>query len=75
MAAGPGAEGNQPFRRAWDGSVLVAVSATESMVEDIQRNQYESELMRTWKFGCPPDPRQVLLAQGRGPLHAPGCAY
>jgi len=33
VAAGPGAEGNQPFRRVWDGSVLVAVLRPDRWAE------------------------------------------
>lgn len=41
------------------GSVLLAVSITDSMLASIKARGAKSSLMATWKFGCPHDPTQV----------------
>ncbi|GAB4822266.1 hypothetical protein N2152v2_009312 [Parachlorella kessleri] len=46
------------------GSLLVAMSVTDAVIADIERNGSSSELIRTWKFGCPADPRQFLTEHG-----------
>lgn len=41
------------------GSLLIAMSVTDETIVNIQRNGSASELLSTWKFGCPPDPSEV----------------
>ena len=41
------------------------MSVTDNVIEDIKRKGSSSELISTWKFGCPPDPRQVGLSTRR----------
>lgn len=48
------------------GSALVAVSVTELVIQDIQAKGSSSELLSTWKWGCPTDPRQVIHAHWLG---------
>jgi O-methyltransferase involved in polyketide biosynthesis len=46
------------------GSVLVTMSVIEEVVADIQVQGTKSELMGSWKFGCPRDPAGWLAAGG-----------
>ena len=46
------------------GSALLTVSVIESVIEDIKSKGTTSELMSTWTFGCPADPREWLAGLG-----------
>jgi O-methyltransferase involved in polyketide biosynthesis len=46
------------------GSALLAVSVTEEVVASIAAGGSKSELMRAWRFGCPPDPAAWLAGAG-----------
>ena len=46
------------------GSALLTVSVTDDVIADIKTKGTNSELMGTWQFGCPPDPRQWLTSVG-----------
>jgi hypothetical protein len=44
-----------------EGSVLVAVSVTQAVIDRIKTKGGSSPLMETWLFGCPSDPEVVSL--------------
>lgn len=49
------------------GSALVTVSVIEEVIEDIQKRnsrKQASDLMSTWRFGCPRDPTDWLQKTG-----------
>lgn len=46
------------------GSALLTVSVTEAVIESIKAKGTTSELMSTWTFGCPADPRDWLASLG-----------
>lgn len=46
------------------GSMLVTVSVTEAVIDGIQQRGSGSELLGTWKFGCPADPAQFFKDLG-----------
>lgn len=44
------------------GSVFVGLSVTSAVIDRIQSGASKTELMSTWKFGCPADPTQARTA-------------
>jgi hypothetical protein len=42
-----------------EGSAFVGISVTQAVIDRINAKGSASELMGTWKFGCPPDPTAV----------------
>lgn len=45
------------------GSALITVSVTEDVIKGLKANGTKSELLATWRFGCPADPTQVRHAR------------
>jgi O-methyltransferase involved in polyketide biosynthesis len=46
------------------GSALLTVSVTDDVVTNIKTNGTASDLMSTWQFGCPADPKPWLAGLG-----------
>lgn len=46
------------------GSALLTVSVTDDVVTSIKTNGTDSDLMSTWQFGCPADPKPWLSGLG-----------
>lgn len=46
------------------GSALLTVSVTEDVIQGIEKQGSSSELMNSWKFGCPADPKDWMKGLG-----------
>jgi O-methyltransferase involved in polyketide biosynthesis len=46
------------------GSALLTMSVTEDVITDLREQGTASELMATWRFGCPRDPTQASASWG-----------
>ncbi|KAI3429344.1 hypothetical protein D9Q98_005439 [Chlorella vulgaris] len=47
-----------------EGSAFVGISVTQAVIDRINAKGSASELMGTWKFGCPPDPTALFAECG-----------